>query len=211
MNTTRLHTLDGQAGLIDLRIDTPPQAPIGTAWIGHPHPLFGGARDNKVVQTLNRALLSLGYQTVMPNFRGVGLSGGAFDNGVGELQDALLTIEYLRQQNDLPLVLAGFSFGSVIAALLNEQLPLEAVAKVILVGTAVSRWRVPKVAPSSLVIHGSQDEVIPLADVLQWAQPIGVSVTVIDQASHFFHGALNQLKNHVFDHWGRIDLRVPEQ
>jgi uncharacterized protein len=213
LNTSQTLLLDGPAGKIDLRIDTPAQAPLGVAWLGHPHPLFGGTRDNKVVQTVNRALLTLGYRTVMPNFRGVGQSEGSFDNGVGELQDALFTAQWIAQQWPGPLVLAGFSFGSAIAAMLSQTLlshSAQSVEQTVLIGTAVTRWSVPPVAPNSLVIHGSEDDVIPLSDVLAWAQPIGVTVSVIDEAGHFFHGRLNQLKNRLFDHWNRPDLRVPE-
>jgi uncharacterized protein len=213
MNTTTLQILTGPAGQIDIRLDSPANTPIGIVWLGHPHPLFGGTRDNKVVQTLNRAFLSLGYCTVLPNFRGVGKSDGTFDNGIGELQDAILTLRWMQQQWQLPLVLAGFSFGSVIAAQLNAHCQTEQlkVDQIVLVGTAVGRWSVPPVAPTSLIIHGQLDDVITLAQVEQWAWPLGINVSVIADTGHFFHGKLNQLKNLVFKHWGRSDLVVPEQ
>ncbi len=208
MNTTQLHLLAGAAGKIDIRVDTPEQ-PIGMAWLGHPHPLFGGTRDNKVVQTVNRALLALGYITVMPNFRGVGQSESVFDNGVGELADAVLTLQWMTQQFKRPLVLAGFSFGSVIAAQLasTQAQPPE---HTVLIGTAVTRWSVPPITSNSLVIHGARDDVIPLTDVLAWAHTTGVKVCVIENAGHFFHGHLIELKNRLFEHWGRNDLLAPE-
>ncbi len=242
MRATKI-LLKGAAGDIDLLVETPFNEaegetateaikdfkPKGIAWIGHPHPLFGGTRDNKVVQTMARALLALGYQVLRQNFRGVGASGGSFDQGEGETADAQIVLDWARKQHpELPIVLAGFSFGSVVAARLAQDLnaitrdivqtnnqgtahSVVQIEHIVLVGTAVTRWNVPPVPQSSLIIHGAQDDVIPLAAVQDWASQHELSVIVIEGTGHFFHGQLNRLKNLVFTHWHRNDLLVDEK
>jgi uncharacterized protein len=215
--------LDGSAGPIDLLVEDPVGVePKGIAWVGHPHPLFGGTRDNKVVQTIARALLALGYQVLRQNFRGVGKSGGAFDHGTGETTDAMQVLNWAKaKQPNLPIVIAGFSFGSLVAAnmvqilsqnndlklAINPSTPIE---QIILVGTAVTRWNVPPVPQTSLIVHGALDDVIPLVDVQKWASEHQLKLTVIEATGHFFHGQLNRLKNLIFEHWKRPDLRVDE-
>jgi uncharacterized protein len=220
--------LEGAEGSIDLLVEEPVDTElIGIAWVGHPHPLFGGTRDNKVVQTMARALLALGYQVLRQNFRGVGKSIGAFDNGVGETADALQVLDWAcAQRPKLPVVIAGFSFGSLVAANMAQILTQKTasgilpqietsasptIEQIVLVGTAVTRWTVPPVPQTSLIIHGAQDDVIPLADVQTWAEQHQLKLTVIESTGHFFHGQLNRLKNLMFAHWQRLDLRVDEQ
>jgi uncharacterized protein len=207
--------LDGAAGPIDLLIEDPVGMELkGIAWVGHPHPLFSGTRDNKVVQTMARALLALGYQVLRQNFRGVGQSAGTFDHGIGETADAMLVLESARAKHpDLPIVIAGFSFGSVVAANMAQELgkaDLPAIDQIILIGTAVTRWTVPPVPHTTLIIHGELDDVIPLAAVQEWTAKHQLSLTVIESTGHFFHGKLNRLKNLIFEHWHRPDLRVDE-
>jgi uncharacterized protein len=226
MTSTKI-ILEGVSGAIDLLVEEPDgDEPKGIAWVGHPHPLFGGTRDNKVVQSMARALLALGYQVLRQNFRGVGASGGAFDHGTGETADALQVLNWARaKQPNLPIVVCGFSFGSVVAAnlvqiltqhdepIINLNSALIAspiIEKIVLVGTAVTRWTVPPVPQTSLIIHGAQDDVIPLAEVQVWAEKHQLKVAVIESTGHFFHGQLNRLKNLMFEHWQRPDLRVDE-
>jgi uncharacterized protein len=229
--TSTIILLEGASGAIDLLVEAPVgDEPKGIAWVGHPHPLFGGTRDNKVVQTMARALLALGYQVLRQNFRGVGASGGAFDHGAGETTDALQVLNWARtKQPNLPIVVTGFSFGSVVAANLVQTFSQNDEAKrdlnsasnlaliaspiiehIVLVGTAVTRWTVPPVPQTSLIIHGAQDDVIPLAAVQAWADKHQLNLTVVESTGHFFHGQLNRLKNLMFDHWQRPDLRVEE-
>lgn len=219
MNPARTVQIEGQAGVIDLLVEeqgSPTDPSGGLAWIGHPHPLFGGTRDNKVVQTLAKAFQTLGYSTIRPNFRGVGQSQGVFDNALGETDDALLTIQWAQKHlqtltaNPKPLVLAGFSFGSVVAARVYERYIKETTIapQMVLVGTATSRWAVPCVPPDSLIIHCDDDDVIPLTSVLSWASQNELTVQVLSGGGHFFHGKLNHLKNLVFTHWHRPDLLV---
>ena len=112
----------GPAGAIECALDAPPGAPWGVAVICHPHPVHGGTMDNKVVQTLARAFLQLGWRTVRFNFRGAGASEGHWDEGRGEIEDALAVIASEREPGQ-PLILAGFSFGAFVAATAASRLP----------------------------------------------------------------------------------------
>ncbi len=213
---TRKLLIDGPAGPIEVALDLPAAAPAGLAVVAHPHPLHGGTLDNKVVQTLARAWLRLGYATVRPNFRGVGQSAGSFDQGQGETEDLLALIARMRPEiatlartdaDALPLALAGFSFGAAVAARCARALRDRGVAlhDLTLVGTAVTRFDVPAVQPtdgpplaqSILVLHGEADDVVPLPAVLDWARPQHLPVVVLPGAGHFFHGALLVLRDWV--------------
>ncbi len=204
LQTQRL-SLAGPAGPIEaLRDDPGAGRPVrGTAVIAHPHPLHGGTMNNKVVQTLARAFVQAGWSAVRFNFRGVGASGGIYDEGRGEREDMHEVIRSLAPEG--PLALGGFSFGSFVAshvlADLWERRPAEAV---VLVGTAASRFTVAPVPHDAhertLVIHGEQDDTVPLADVMDWARPQSLPVTVIPGVEHFFHGQLPLLKSLVVRH-----------
>ena len=204
--TERL-TLTGGAGVIEALRDPAQlvdgQSPKGVAIIAHPHPLFAGTMDNKVVQTLARAFVQCGYTAVRFNFRGVGASAGEYDAGKGELQDLLAVIRQVAPEG--AIALAGFSFGAFVtshalAALWDEG----RVAKAVLVGTAASRFEVAPVPAaahdSTLVIHGEADDTVELSSVMDWARPQILPVTVIPQVGHFFHGQLPLLKNLVVRH-----------
>ena len=195
--------LEGAAGAIEARRDLPAGTPCGIAVIAHPHPLFGGTLDNKVVQTLARAFVQCGWGAVRFNFRGVGASAGEHDAGQGEREDLLAVVRQVAPQG--PLALAGFSFGAFVtshalAALWSQR----DVRHAVLVGTAASRFQVAPVPPEAhlrtLVLHGEQDDTVPLADVLDWARPQTLPVTVIPGGGHFFHGQLSLLKNLVVRH-----------
>lgn len=196
--TERLR-LAGAAGRIELAIDWPAAAPAGVAFIAHPHPLYGGTMDNKVVTTLVRAWVTLGWLAVRFNFRGVGDSDGAHDAGRGETEDFLHLVESLpglpgvaeRLPANPALAYSGFSFGSFVAAqAARRRVPRH----LVLVGCAAGKWAMPAVPADTLVIHGELDETIPLADVLDWARPQQLSVTVMPGADHFFHRRLGELR-----------------
>jgi hypothetical protein len=196
--------IDGPAGRIEIAVDSPAGPPAGLAFIGHPHPLYGGTLENKVAATLARAFAALGWTAVRPNFRGVGASEGVHDHGAGETDDFLHLIGTASQwlgadAASRPLALAGFSFGSFVAAQAAARL-VPAPAHLILVGAAAGKWPMPPVAASTLVIHGEFDETIPLASVLDWARPQDLPVVVIPGADHFFHRRLSTLKRLVGEH-----------
>jgi uncharacterized protein len=181
----------GPAGHIETDLNDPGAARRGFALIAHPNPVQGGTKDNKVVTTLAKAFYKLGYVVVRPNFRGVGASAGTHDAGAGETDDLLAVAAYLRDRyGALPLVLAGFSFGSFVQTRVAKRIEAE---RVVLVGPAVNRFPAERVPPETLVIHGELDDVVPLKDVLDWARPQDLPVVVVPGGEHFFHGRLNLL------------------
>jgi hypothetical protein len=184
----------GPVGRIECALDAPGGAPRGVAVVCHPHPQHGGTMDNKVVQTLARAVVQLGYRAVRFNFRGVGASEGAWDEGQGEIDDALAVIAAQRDPA-LPLLLAGFSFGAYVASQAALRLPDDAKPqRLVLVGPSTQKQAMAPVPPDTVVIHGEADEVVPLAATLDWARPQALPVIVFPGVGHFFHGQLALLK-----------------
>ncbi|APA85940.1 alpha/beta hydrolase [Paraburkholderia sprentiae WSM5005] len=209
---TKKYLIDGPVGKIEVALDLPDDvrekgaAPRGIALVAHPHPLFGGTMDNKVAQTLARTLVQLNYVTYRSNFRGVGQTQGEHDAGVGERDDLGAVLEHMRTDPDygaLPLVLAGFSFGTVVlshvAAKLRDQ--GRDIERIVFVGTAASRWDVAPVPEGTLVIHGELDETVPIQSVFDWARPQELPVVVIPGAEHFLHRKLHILKRIILDAW----------
>jgi alpha/beta superfamily hydrolase len=199
--SVRIVGVAGPAGRIDVAVERPQDGPVrGLAVIAHPHPLYGGTRDNKVVQTMARALLALGHACWLPDFRGVGDSEGAYDEGRGETEDLLTVVAAARGSEPdgeaLPLVLAGFSFGSFVQSRVAQRLAQlgRPATRLVLVGVATSRFEVLPVPPDTLVIHGEVDDTVPLSSVLDWARPQELPVVVIPGADHFFHRKLTGLK-----------------
>lgn len=198
-NSERL-TIDGAAGPIEAIVAIPPNGRRGIALICHPHPLQGGTLDNKVVQTLAKVFFALGYVAARFNFRGVGRSAGSFDEGIGETDDALAVLGHVRARfgASLPIALAGFSFGAFVQTRVAERVAAEGL---VLVGPAVNRFRMQSVPPSTLVVHGEEDDVVPLADVFAWARPQQLPIIVFPGCGHFFHGRLPQLARVVTTMW----------
>ena len=186
-----------------MALDEPAAASKGVAVIAHPHPLFGGTMDNKVVQTLARAFTQCGWTAVRFNFRGVGGSEGSHDEGRGELLDMLSVVGHAAPAGRLAL--AGFSFGAFVACQTISQLwPTQRLQKILLVGTAVTHFN-PTPLPTdlhdqTLVVHGESDDTVALPAVLQWAAPQGLPVMVVPACGHFFHGQLPLLKSLVLRH-----------
>jgi alpha/beta superfamily hydrolase len=189
----------GETGKIEVVIDYPANEPRGVALIAHPHPLYGGTLDNKVIQTLAKTFTELGYVALRPNFRGVGASEGVHDEGRGETEDMLRVIGHAKQQfGDLPLALAGFSFGAFVQTHVAKRASPH---RMVLIAPAVGRFAAENVPDNTLIIHGDQDETVPLADVLAWAQPQELPVVVIPGADHFFHRRLHIIKRIVMNQW----------
>lgn len=201
-SATQKITLQGGAGVIEALLDLPADAPCGTAVIAHPHPLFGGTMTNKVVQTLARAFVQTGWRAVRFNFRGVGASAGVYDEGRGEAADMLEVIRQVAPEG--PLAVAGFSFGAFVTSHVVADLAPRQPEKIVLVGTAASRFTVAPIAPQlhdrTLVLHGEQDDTVVLSSVMDWARPQSLPVTVIPGVEHFFHGQLPLLKSLVLRH-----------
>ncbi|GGC06314.1 hypothetical protein GCM10007205_14360 [Oxalicibacterium flavum] len=204
---TQYFSLDGAAGPLECALDLPGDAtPVGFALVAHPHPLFGGTMDNKVVHTLTRSFVTLGYASLRMNFRGVGKSGGAYDEGRGETDDMAQLLAWAQEKYPgLPFALAGFSFGTFVQTQLQKRLeeagtPAERLA---LVGSAPGKWPLPTVPQDTIVIHGELDDTIPLQNVFDWARPQDLPVIVIPGADHFFNRKLQHIKNHVVQLWRR--------
>ena len=193
--STRREFIAGPAGRIECAVDQPDGQPRGVALIAHPHPLFGGTLDNKVVQTLARAFVEFGYESWRPNFRGVGETEGAHDEGRGELEDLAAVLKHVETQT---FILAGFSFGASLMARLAQRTKPQ---WLVLIGLGITRLDAPAVAAGTLVIHGENDDTVPLAAVLDWARPQELPVVVVPGADHFFHRKLHILKRIVQANW----------
>lgn len=203
---TQRFSLQGAAGVLECALDLPATTPRGIALIGHPHPLFGGTMDNKVVHTLARAFVALDYVAVRMNFRGVGASGGAYDEGIGETDDMAQLLTHMQQQYPaLPFALAGFSFGTFVQTQLQKRLEEQGTPaeRLVLVGSAPGKWPLQTVPADTILIHGELDETIPLIDVFDWARPQDLPVVVVPGADHFFGRKLHHIKNHVVAMWRR--------
>ena len=180
-------------GNIETMVNDPGSTRRGLAFIAHPHPLHGGTFDNKVVQTLAQTCHDEGYVAVRPNFRGVGGSDGEYDAGIGETDDMLAVIVFVRAQyaDALPIVLAGFSFGAYVQHRVAQRIAHD---KLILIGPAVNMYTFDTVPPGTCIIHGEHDELVPLSAAQDWAQANTARLTVIRDTGHFFHGKLAELK-----------------
>jgi uncharacterized protein len=208
--------IEGPAGALQALIETPqtehgePLTVPAFAVVCHPHPLFGGTLDNKVVHTVARAFEHLGAPAIRFNFRGVAASAGSYDEGRGESEDTLAIIEFGRQRwPGAPLWLAGFSFGGAVAAQIAAAAKAE---RLVLVAPGITRLeradfdaaRAAQPTCPWLIVQGDADDVVPAPAVLGWAaarQPLpGVPapvVTVLPGAGHFFHGRINELRDAV--------------
>ncbi|MFM2348016.1 MAG: hypothetical protein RL654_2769 [Pseudomonadota bacterium] len=195
--------ITGPAGTIEIAVDHPAEreAPVGVVVLSHPHPLFGGTMDNKVVQTMVRAFLQMGWRTVRHNFRGVGASEGVHDEGRGESEDLLAVIAAHRLPGR-PLALGGFSFGAYVTTLAAARLDGDARAsRLLLVGPSTQRALPADVPPDTVVIHGEADDVVPLSATMDWARPQQLPVIVLPGTGHFFHGQLTPLRDLIVRSW----------
>jgi alpha/beta superfamily hydrolase len=195
----RRSSIAGPAGKLEVAFNVPDGDARGIALIAHPHPLQGGTLDNKVVQTLAKTFAAMGYAATRFNFRGVGASEGQFDDGVGETDDALAALAGAKLEfGELPVTLAGFSFGTYVQTRVAHVIAAE---RLVLIGPAVKRFPAEVVPPDTIVIHGEEDDVVALADVLAWARPQQLPVIVFPGSGHFFHGRLPQLQRVITGMW----------
>ena len=196
-------TLQAGGGRVQAVCDKPPGVSKGLAVVAHPHPLFGGTMDNKVVQTLAKACVAADWECLRFNFRGVGDSEGVFDAGRGETEDLLQLVD--QWPADMPLVLAGFSFGAFVVCQAVQALWASArIQKILLVGTAVTHFVAPPLPADAiecaLVVHGETDDTVALSEVMDWARPQQLPVMVLPGTGHFFHGQLPLLKSLAMRH-----------
>lgn len=198
------HLLEGPDGKIEVFVE-PRDAAKGIALIAHPHPLFGGTADNKVVTTLARAFRDLGCVTLRPSFRGVGGSEGEHTHGDKETHDQLAVLHWAQARfgSELPVYLAGFSFGAFVTTRVARHLAEAGTParRLVLVGTAAGyvegarSYDTEAVAPDTVVIHGDRDETVRLENVLAWAEPLEIPVQVVPGADHFFHRKLHLIRS----------------
>lgn len=201
INKETIQLIHGPAGQLEVAVSEPTIELTGALGIVcHPHPLYGGTMDNKVVTTLVKTFQHFGLTTVRFNFRGVGRSEGRFDNGDGELEDLLAVLEWMQQQHPpREIWLAGFSFGAYIAAKAATQLPIN---KLVTVAPAVQHFPMQNLPPIHcpwVLVQGEKDDVVPPEEVFAWAESREPKPMVIrfPEAGHFFHGQLGELRMRV--------------
>lgn len=194
-------SLTGPVGQLEAIIESPQDAPpAGCAVVCHPHPVHGGTMQNKVAHTLARSFLGVGYAALRFNFRGAGDSAGHFDDGNGEVDDVLAAVDWMRNElPDLPIWLAGFSFGAAMAiraAVVCKPSGLVSIAP------AVSRFAGNlEVQPDCpwLILQGDQDELVDIEETVAWVNELepGPELEVFPETEHFFHGKLTLLRTAV--------------
>ena len=197
-NRSQHFFIKGTAGRLECVLSLPENTPTGIALVAHPHPLYGGAMDNPVVQTLARVFTGLNYVSVCMNFRGVGRSEGAHDEGRGEADDMALLLDHMKKEfPGLPVTLTGYSFGTYVLMLLQKQLAArgETPERMVLVAATAGKWAVDTIPGNSDLIHGEQDNLIPLNDLMAWVRPQDIPVIVIPGCDHFFSRKLHHLEN----------------
>lgn len=186
-----------------------PEVTRGIVLVSHPQPLLGGSALHKIPQLLARGLQEAGWLALRPNFRGVGGSAGAHDEGRGESDDVLWLVAQARRDNpDLPIALVGFSFGAFVMARVSDALAREhaPASAVVLTGAPVGsvdagrHYDPPPLAPNTLVIHGERDTQVRLQSVLDWCGAQNRAVMVVPGADHFFSGRLPLLRSLVLSH-----------
>jgi alpha/beta superfamily hydrolase len=208
----------GPAGEIQALVELPADeraandgAPARFGVVCHPHPLYGGTLDNKVVYTLARAFVELGVPAIRFNFRGVGGSAGQYDEGCGETNDALAVIAYGRERwPGAALWLGGFSFGGAVAVRAAVRAQPERLVTVAPGITRVAMEGVASPACPWLIVQGDADDVIEPATVLAWAgrQFPAPAVRVLAGAGHFFHGRLHELRTAILEFLGPREEHV---
>jgi alpha/beta superfamily hydrolase len=191
--------IDGPAGRLEAVIERPGEGALeGCAVVCHPHPQHGGTMHNKVVHTLVRAFVRSGYEALRFNFRGTEQSDGEYDEGNGELDDALATIAWMRARHaSYPLWLAGFSFGAAIAVRAAAATHVDGL---ISVAPAISRFATGMESQPDcpwLIVQGDEDELVDVDETVEWFDGLepGPELLIVPQGEHFFHGRLTELRD----------------
>lgn len=195
-------SIEGPAGGLEAVIEDTGVASPSYAIVCHPHPLMGGTMDNKVVTTVGRGLRESGIPTLRFNFRGVGASGGTFDEGIGETADADAVAAFgARRWPGRSLVIAGFSFGGYVALRLAQK---RTPRYLITVAPAIGLFDVSglSVPPCPwLIVQGDADDVVDPTRVADWVETLSPRprLVVLPGVGHFFHGRLRELQDAVID------------
>jgi alpha/beta superfamily hydrolase len=209
MNSEKI-IISGPAGQIDALLEWPANvtSPKRVAVLCHPHPLYGGSYTNKVVHILASASLRLGMPVLRFNFRGVGASDGQFDSGIGEQQDLMACVDWMLQRYPgAQLHLAGFSFGAFVAYLAQSNFKTE---RLLLIAPPLKLFEfspTKAVGVPWIVILGTEDEIVEVEAVKGWveSQANQPHFYLMQGASHFFHGRLNELREIVVKEWAVPD------
>ena len=195
-----------EAGNIEVLITLPENITemTPTVIISHPHPLYGGSMTNKVVHILAKSFTELNVIVVKYNFRGVGQSEGEYDEGLGEAEDLQLLAKTIRQwRPKAPIWLAGFSFGAYVTTRAQSDIKAE---KIVLVAPPVNMYPFQDLADIDIpwiVIQGGEDEVIDANAIKSWvkSRPHAPEFIWMQDAGHFFHGKLNDIKAAILQVW----------
>ena len=197
------YSVAGPAGALETLIESPRDAhPAAFGVICHPHPLFGGTLQNKVVHTLARSFQELGAATLRFNFRGVGASAGTFAEGIGETDDALAVIaEGRRRWPQARLWLAGFSFGGAVAVRAASRADTKFLVTVAPAVTLIDVKDIKVPDCPWLIVQGAADELVATDAVVAWAARLNPApqVELVSGVGHFFHGHLRELSSLVVD------------
>ncbi|MFK7887375.1 MAG: alpha/beta hydrolase [Gammaproteobacteria bacterium] len=199
MSSSDAVVIDGPAGALQGIFEQPDDV-RGVGLVCHPHPQYQGTMTNKVAHTLARALLDQNCAALRFNFRGVGQSEGEYDEGVGEVSDALAAAAWLeRQYPHLPMIISGFSFGArvaILAASRHDCRALVSVAPAVALNFALP-FEHPQVP--WLIVQGDDDELVDCNDVVTWAGELEPrpQMQIMSEVGHFFHGKLTPLRQTV--------------
>ncbi len=193
--------IDGPVGrlqaIMELSAD---HTPVGNVVVCHPHPQHGGTMHNKVAHTLARAFVHVGFAALRFNFRGTEQSEGEYDEGVGELDDALAAITWMRARNPgMPLWVAGFSFGAAIAVKAAVATDVDGLISVAPAITRFASGLDKQPECPWLIVQGDQDELVDIDETVAWVDGLnpGPELLIIPNAEHFFHGRLIDLREAV--------------
>jgi len=195
--------IEGPVGKLEAILERPGEGALeGAAVVCHPHPQHGGTMHNKVAHTLARAFVRSGFETLRFNFRGTEGSEGQYDDGIGELDDAIAAVEFMRARHGAyPLWLAGFSFGAAIAVKAGVATHIDGLVSV---APAISRFAAGLASQPEcpwLIIQGDADELVDVEETVTWVDSLepGPELLIINGAEHFFHGRLTELRQAVME------------
>lgn len=193
--------IDGPAGRLEAILELPAeQSPLGSVVVCHPHPQHGGTMHNKVAHTLARAFVRSGFAALRFNFRGTEQSEGEYDEGVGERDDALAAVSWMRARDPgATLWLAGFSFGAAIAVKAAVDAGVDGLVSVAPAITRLASGLEAQPECPWLIVQGDQDELVDVEQTVDWVNGLlpGPELLIILGGEHFFHGRLVELREAV--------------